>query len=210
MSHVRLPPLFACAMSLGLAGCLGSSRPARFYTLAPLQIRDGPGSTATDATLAIGPVEIPDSIDRPQIVTRTGANELVVAEFDRWGSSLDREITGSLVSTLADLLGSQHVAVAPWRSAILSGAGTTWRAAVSVSRFDGVPGQSVVLQGRWELIAQGVGKEESLGVREATITEKIDGAGYDALVGAMQRAVVKFGQQMAHSVAEATQMAKMP
>src|SRR6267378_3040726 len=161
MSHVRLQPLFACAMSLGLAGCLGSSRPARFYTLAPLQIRDGPGSTSTDATLAIGPVEIPDSIDRPQIVTRTGANELVVAEFDRWGSSLDREITASLVS-----------------------------------------------QGRWELIAQGVGKEESLGVREATVTEKIDGAGYDALVGAMQRAVVKFGQQMAHSVAEATQMAK--
>ncbi len=210
MSHVRLPPLFACAMSLGLAGCLGSSRPARFYTLAPLQIRDGPGSTSTDATLAIGPVEIPDSIDRPQIVTRTGANELVVAEFDRWGSSLDMEITGSLVSTLADRLGSQHVAVAPWRSAILSGAGTTWRAAVSVSRFDGVPGQSVVLQGRWELIAQGVGKEESLGVREATVTEKIDGAGYDALVGAMQRALVRFGQQMAHSVAEATQMAKMP
>jgi len=207
MTHVRLPPLFACAMSLALAGCLGSSRPSRFYTLAPLQIRNGQGGTPPDATLAIGPVEIPESIDRPQIVTRTGANELVVAEFDRWGGSLDTEISGALVATVRDRLASQQIAVAPWRSAILSGVGPSYRAAVSVSRFDGIPGQSVVLQGRWELIGQG---SESLGVREATVTERIDGAGYDALVAAMQRALVRFGQQMADSVAATTQTAKAP
>ena len=207
MTHVHLPPLFACAMSLALAGCLGSSRPSRFYTLAPLQIRNGQGGTPPDATLAIGPVEIPESIDRPQIVTRTGANELVVAEFDRWGGSLDSEISGALVATVRDRLASQQIAVAPWRSAILSGVGPSYRAAVSVSRFDGIPGQSVVLQGRWELIGQG---SESLGVREATVTERIDGAGYDALVAAMQRALVRFGQQMADSVAATTQTAKAP
>ncbi len=207
MTHVHLPPLFACAMSLALAGCLGSSRPSRFYTLAPLQIRNGQGGTPPDATLAIGPVEIPESIDRPQIVTRTGANELVVAEFDRWGGSLDSEISGALVATVRDRLASQQIAVAPWRSTILSGVGPSYRAAVSVSRFDGIPGQSVVLQGRWELIGQ---SGESLGVREATVTEKIDGAGYDALVAAMQRALVRFGQQMADSVAATTQTAKAP
>ena len=207
MTHVHLPPLFACAMSLALAGCLGSSRPSRFYTLAPLQIRNGQGGTPPDATLAIGPVEIPESIDRPQIVTRTGANELVVAEFDRWGGSLDSEISGALVATVRDRLASQQIAVAPWRSAILSGVGPSYRAAVSVSRFDGIPGQSVVLQGRWELIGQG---GESLGVREATVTEKIDGAGYDALVAAMQKVLVRFGQQMADSVVATTQTAKAP
>jgi len=207
MSPVRLPLLFACAMPLALAGCLGSSRPARFYTLAPVQVRDGTAPAATDATLAIGPVEIPDSIDRQQIVTRTGANEVVVAEFDRWGSSIDGQITSSLVTTLGDRLAPQQIAVAPWRSAILSGS-PTYRAAVSVSRFDGIPGQSVVLQGRWELIAQSGGRQESLGVREATVTEKVEGADYEALVAAMQRALVRFGQQMADTVATTTQVAQ--
>jgi len=207
MTHVHLPPLFACAMSLALAGCLGSSRPSRFYTLAPLQIRNGQGGTPPEATLAIGPVEIPESIDRPQIVTRTGANELEVAEFDRWGGALDSEISGALVATVRDRLASQQIAVAPWRSAILSGVGPSYRAAVSVSRFDGIPGQSVVLQGRWELIGQ---SGESLGVREATVTERIDGTGYDALVAAMQRALVRFGQQVADSVVATTQTAKAP
>jgi uncharacterized lipoprotein YmbA len=196
-------------MSLALAGCLGSSRPSRFYTLAPLQVRDGPGSAATEATLAVGPVEIPEYVDRPQIVTRTGANELVIAEFDRWGGSLENQITGSLVATLRERLAPQQVAVAPWRSAILS-AGNPYRVAVSVSRFDGIPGQSVVLQARWELISQGGGKEESLGVKEASVTEEINGPGYDALVAAMQRALIRFGQQMGDSVAATKQMAKVP
>jgi len=209
MIQVRLPPLLACAMFLALTGCLGSSRESRFYTLAPLQVRDGPASSPTDATLAVGPLEIPDYVDRQQIVTRTGANELVVAEFDRWGGSLDNQITASLVATLRDRLASQQIAVAPWRSALLSG-GAAYRVVVSVSRFDGIPGQSVVLEGRWELTAQSGGKEESLGMREATVTEKIDGAGYDALVAAMQRALVRFGQQMADTVAAAKQMAKAP
>ena len=207
MSHVRLPPFFACAMSLALTACLGSSRPSRFYTLAPLHAGDGAGPAAPDATLAIGPVEIPDSIDRPQIVTRTGANELAFAEFDRWGGSLDSEISGSLIAAARDRLASRQIAVAPWRSATLSGAGATYRAAVSISRFDGIPGQSVVLQGRWELIAQ---SGESLGVKDATVREKIDGAGYDALVAAMQSALVRFGQQMADSVPTTAQTAKAP
>jgi uncharacterized lipoprotein YmbA len=210
MSQVRLLPIITGALLLALAGCLGSSRPARFYTLAPLQVRDGPGSSANDATLALGPVEIPDYVDRQQIVTRTGANELVVAEFDRWGGSLESEISRSLVATLRDCLLSQQIAVAPWRSAALSRVGPFYRAAVSFSRFDAIPGQSVVLQGRWELIAQSDANDESLGVREATVTEKIDGNGYDALVAAMQRALVRFGQQMADDVAAVTRMAKAP
>jgi uncharacterized lipoprotein YmbA len=208
MSLLRVGAL--CLIPAALAACLGSSRPARFYTLAPLQIGDETATASANATLAIGPVEVPDSIDRQQIVTRTGANELVVAEFDRWGSSLDSQITSSLVATLGDRLASQQIAVAPWRSPILPGGGATYRAAVSLSRFDGSPGQTVVLQGRWELIAQGAGKQESLGVREATVTEKIDGSGYDALVAAMQRALVRFGQRMADNVAAARQTAMAP
>ena len=42
------------------------------------------------------------------------------------------------------------------------------------------------------------------------MTEKIDGAGYDALVAAMQRALARFGQQMADSVVATTQTAKAP
>jgi hypothetical protein len=204
-----MPPLLICAMSLALAGCFGTSRPSRFYTLEPLQVRDGPGSTTPEVTLAVGPVELPDYVDRPQIVTRSGTNELVIAEFERWGGSLEKQISGSLVATLRVRLAPEGIAVVPWRSAVLS-SGTPYRVTVNVSRFDGVPGHSVVLQARWELRTQSGGKEELLGVKEASVTEQIDGPEYDALVAAMQRALVRLGEQMADSVAAAKQVARAP
>lgn len=205
-NHLRMPPLLVYAISLALAGCLGTSRPSRFYTLEPLQVGDGPRSTATDATLAVGPVEIPDYVDRPQIVTRSGTNELVIAEFDRWGGSLEEQISGSLVATLRERLAPQQITVVPRKSAVLS-SGTPYRVTVSISRFDGVPGQSVVLQASWELCTQSGGKEESLGVKEASVTEQINGPGYDVLVAAMQRALVRLAQQMADGIAAAKQAA---
>jgi uncharacterized protein len=208
-SHLRVPPLLACVMSFALAGCFGTSRPSRFYTLEPLQVRDGPGSTTPEVTLAVGPVELPDYVDRPQIVTRSGTNELVISEFERWGGSLEKQISGSLVATLGDRLASRRIAVVPWRSVVLSSS-TPDRVTVSVSRFDGVPGHSVVLQARWELRTQSGGKEESLVVKEASVSERIDGPEYDALVAAMQRALVRLGEQMADSVAAAKQVARAP
>jgi uncharacterized protein len=205
----QLPPshLVVCTVSLMLAGCLGTSRPARFYALEPVQVRHSPGSVPSDAILAVGPIDLPDYVDRPQIVTRTGTNELVIAEFERWGGSLDNQINGTLVTTLQDRLAPGQVAVLPWRSSMRPG-GTSYRVAVNVSRFDGVLGQSVVLQARWELSVQRGGKEESLGVKEASVTEEITGSDYDALVAAMQRALVRFGQQMGDSIADEKQVAR--
>jgi uncharacterized protein len=207
MNHPRTPPLLACLMSLAVTACFGTSRPARFYTLEPLQGRDNPGALPTDATLAVGPVELPDYVDRPQIVTRSGSNELVIAEFDRWGGSLEKQISGSLVATLQDRLAPGQIAVVPWKSAVLS-TGRPYRVKVSISRFDGMPGHSVVLQASWELCAQSGGKEESLGVKNASVTEQIDGPDYDALVAAMQRALVRLGQQMADGIVATKQVAK--
>lgn len=205
-SPLHLPHLLACTLSFLLAGCFGTSRPARFYTLDPVQVRESPSSIPSDAVLAVGPIDLPDYVDRPQIVTRTGTNELVIAEFDRWGGSLENQISDSLVATLQGRLATRQVAVFPWRSSAPSRA-TPYRLAVSVSRFDGVLGQSVVLQARWTLTSLNGGKEESLAVNEAVVTEQVAGSDYEALVAAMQRALIRFGQQMGDSIAVTKQLA---
>ncbi len=205
---LRSPPLLAGALSLALAACVGSSRPSRFYTLAPSDVPAA--ATRVDAMLAVGPVEVPDYVHRHQIVTRAGTNELVVADFDRWAGSLEEDVTRSLVAVLSARLSPRNIAVSTWRTAGLVPAATTYRVAVTLSRFDGALGGSVVLRGRWALVADRSPSGSPLTVREAAITEKVDGAGYDALVSAMSRALVRFGDELADSVAAATQVAKAP
>jgi uncharacterized lipoprotein YmbA len=209
--HRRWTRLVACGVELAVAGCIGTSRPSRFYTLAPLQAQETKILDANDAPLAIGPVEIADYLDRRQIVTRTGRNELLIAELDRWGGSLEHEITGALVATIADRLAPRKIIVSPWKPAAITPARAThaYRAAITISRFDGVLGGSVVLQGRWELGMERGASEQSFLVKEATVSEKVAGGDYESLVAAMQRALARFGEAVADSIA-ATEMAKAP
>jgi uncharacterized lipoprotein YmbA len=89
-----------------LAGC-ASSPPARFYTLS---------DTAPQATLPAGVglititgVTIPGEIDRPEIVRRTGPNQLNISELDRWAAPLDETIR----RVLTDDIGRRVPAPAP-------------------------------------------------------------------------------------------------
>jgi uncharacterized lipoprotein YmbA len=203
--------IVACGASLAVAGCIGTSRPSRFYTLAPLQPQDAPVLDGANAPLAIGPVEIADYLDRREIVTRTGRNELVIAELDRWGGSLEHEVTAALVATIADRLAPRKIIVSPWKPTAITPAAAThaYGAAITISRFDGVLGRSVVLQGRWELRMERGASEQFFLVKEATVSEKVEGANYQSLVAAMQRALARFAEAVADSVA-ATEVAKAP
>ena len=92
--------LIACLLPAVLSGCLGAGRPIEFYALTPLAPPVAVPAGAPSAVVAVHPAVIPAVIDRPQIVTRTGENQLVLAEFNRWGGSLKEEV--SRVLTVSD------------------------------------------------------------------------------------------------------------
>jgi uncharacterized lipoprotein YmbA len=190
-----------CVPTAILAGCFGTSPNSRFYTMAPQENRSAPESTLTDTGVAIGPVTIPDYLDRRQIVTRSSRNEIILAEFDKWGGSLADEITGVLVVNLAGRLNSMHVAVFPWRFAPLVNLRTVYRIPVNVVRFDGTLGDKVVLNAMWTVFVKGEKREEAVLTKESTITEAVNGKSYEALVAAMGKAVEKLGKEIADSVA---------
>jgi len=193
-------PLVACLICL-LAGCFGTSLPTRFYTLSPPENRSGPAPVVYDAVLAVGPVNIPDYLDRRQIVSRTGQNGIVLAELDQWGGSLDDEITRVLVTGIAERLGSQHIAVLFGKFPAMADTRRDYRIPVKVSRFDGVRGGTVVLNAVWSVVEKRDKQEKYLFTQESAITEDVAGDGYEALVAAMERAVGKLGREMADRLA---------
>lgn len=93
----------------GLSGC-GSSPPARYYTLDSTSRAEG-NPLATYA-VAVGPVPIPASVDRPQFVVQVAPNLVTLDEFERWASPLDDNIARAVAGNLAVLLGTPAVATA--------------------------------------------------------------------------------------------------
>ena len=190
MKNTRLP-LIAMSLCLSLAGCV-SSPPPRFYVLAPLST-ERPVDAGTEIAVGVGPVELPDYLDRQQIVTRSGQNELKLAEFDRWGESLRDNAAQVLAENLAVLLPSKKISTYPWRRS----AQVAYQVTVKVTRFDHTEGGETVLGARWSIL-DGAGAE--LLTRESRYVESPAGDSYPATVAAMNRALAQFSREVANAI----------
>ena len=195
-----------------LAGC-GSSPPSRMYTLnslaAPKAADTAAVITKDFIVVGIGPLEIPDYLDRPQIVTRTSRNELKLAEFDLWGSPLASDISRSLAENLSSLLQGNGIAVLPWRVHIKS----RYRMPVGIERFDVTPDSAVILKARWGVIE----KDSTIPqiVRESVITRPLKGSQYSEIVAVMSEALNDLSKEMAAGIksvirADGTQKMEKP
>ena len=100
-----------------LTGCGSSPPPVEFYTLNSISAMTpqvNPAAPDQNITIGIGPIEIPEILDRPQIVTRTGPNKLKVDEFNRWAGPLKAGFGQVLAENISLLLATDRVAVYPW------------------------------------------------------------------------------------------------
>ena len=180
-------------------GC-ASSKMSRFYTLTPVSGAGEPYKTVPGGqgiAVAVGPVAIPDYLDRPQILTRSGARELRLAEFDRWAGSLEKDISRVLVENLSVLLAKDGVTVLRWgRDAYPFPA--EYRVGIDVSRFEGTIGESVTLAAQWSVSREG--DKKILVARESIVKEPVEGQDYDALVAAMSRALAGLSREIAAAI----------
>jgi uncharacterized lipoprotein YmbA len=178
-----------CALAALTAGC-ASTPPSHFYTLSAT----APPATATSSlVVVVGPVSVPDVIDRPQIVVSTGANELQLDEFNRWASPLQDNLSRVVAENLVSILGTPRVTLFPQAP----GAAAEYRVAIEVYRFDSAPGKSTALDAVWTVRRVRDGKAES---GRISARETVLGNSYDALAAAHSRAVARLSQDIADAV----------
>jgi uncharacterized lipoprotein YmbA len=190
-----LQAVLILAVAVGLAGC-ASSPAARFYTLTPLPAAESKQApqAANPVSVSIAPVEVPDYLERPQIVTRDGQNELNLAEYDRWAGSLSDNMSAVLAENLGQLLGSDRVYVYPR----LRLEKADYALAVRVLRLDCTPGNQVLLKAQWTLSAGAPGKE--VATRISTVSERLGDKEYKTLVAAVGRALDQVSREIASAI----------
>ena len=181
--------LVALFSAASIAGC-GSSPKTNFYTLTALAPAARTESNAS-YRVAIGPVTLPDGIDRPQLVLRTGANRMSIAEFERWVGPPKDEIARAIADNLTQLLNGASVFTYP------HGADDAdLRVQVDVQRFDSVLGEAASIEVLWQVRpAKGEPKTGRSAVREPAPS-----GGYDALVAAHSRALAAVSRDIAAAI----------
>lgn len=196
----KLPLMRVCAIvtaAFWLGGCT-SSPSARFYTLNPLghQEANQPSPAGKPASVGIAPVEIPDYLDRPQIVTRDGRNVLKLAEFDRWAGSLSDNITAVLAENLAQLLGTDRIFVYPR----LQAEKAEFSVMTRVLRLDCKPGEQVFLKVQWTLLSGPERKDVATQV--ASFTERLNDNRYETIAAAVSRTLEQLSREIARTISD--------
>lgn len=185
MSRFTVPRM---SLALGLLvivlmGC--SHSPAtRYYDLGPLLERGVPVQKEPCVTIGIGPVKIPEYLDRSGIVTRVTSHELMVAEFNKWAEPLEENFPRILADNLSSLLCTKTVLIFPWKGSM----SLDYRVYVDVIRMDGKLGETAVLDVSWTIMG-GADKKGALLMERSSYNEPTGGQDYGDFVAAQSRNV---------------------
>jgi uncharacterized protein len=178
-----------------LVGCGGGAAVREsFYTLsAPAAGGSTSTSTAATSNLAIfvGPVSVPESVDRTQMVLRTGANEVEVSEKYRWAEPLKSAVPRVIAETLTRELGTQRVLTSRSAAALP----VDYRVAIEVQRFDSSLTEGATIDALWT-ITPSAARGGSARTGRTRVTEPASGDPA-TLAAAHSRALDKVGRDIA-------------
>ncbi len=185
-----------CVAALALAGCLGGAKP-QFFTLSAASgaAAGAPIASQPELGLVIGPIEFPRYLDRPEIVTRDGANRLILADAHRWAGSLRSDILRVVADDLGRLLGTARIVVYPAEPRFRA----DYRVLLDVRELEGVRGGNATLRVTWTIAS--VANGSAVAVEETRVEQPTASASYADLVSAESAALGGLTRQIAERLA---------
>jgi uncharacterized lipoprotein YmbA len=137
--------LLCLLLSLGLGAC-ASSPPLRYYSLddgRPMAV-----GLPNGVSVAIMQVNLPELVDRPQLVVRSDGHRVQLSENDRWAEPLRRQVPRLLARDLGVALDSGRVVALSVDAREFD---IDFRVVVDVQHLEVVLGQRVELDAVWRV-----------------------------------------------------------
>jgi len=196
MKRVHALLVYLAVASL-LAGCLGprTTRPTRLFVLNATATPADPSASATNLRLGIGRIVLPERLNRAQIVTRMGANEVHIADFSQWAEPLEKSIPRVMSENLSRLTGTDQVSVYPWPMQLE----IDLKLEIAILEFEGNSDGEVSLDARWRWVRADGSEVQPL--QGSSYTEAAENRSTEALVAAMSRALASLSRDVASAIA---------
>ncbi len=198
MAKARVSRFAAVVFVLAALGGCARSAPVNYYILRSMQ---GPVPQPKAAgpeqgmVVAVGPVNIPAYLDRPQIVTRSSPDTLKFDEFNRWAEPLGKNLARVLADDLSASLYGAQVCVFPWPQSVP----VRYQVTLDIIHLEKVPGGKVILDASWKVLEHN-GKK-MLVMRRSEVTEPVEaGSGFKGIASAESRSVAALSREIAAAI----------
>jgi len=186
-------------LSAMLFACAGGSKPSTFYMLRSMESPQESlySADAKAVSVLLGPITMPAYLDRNQMVSVTGKNEVALDEFNRWAESLRDSFYRVLLEDLSLLLKTPDI----YAYDNSGSKNLDYQVTIDVTRFDCAPEGDAVLTVFWDVR----GKDDSRPKinRKSIFREPVSstGTGFSDMVDAQNETLTAFSREIASAIA---------
>ncbi|HJU28911.1 MAG TPA: PqiC family protein [Candidatus Binataceae bacterium] len=187
-------------LTAAIAGCsILGPRPERsnFLVLTPVSA-DGNSSAAaagqTPLAVGLGPVSLPNYLDRPEVVMRSSENTLALSSTDRWAEPLADNFRNVFEADLTTSLGNSRIVRYPW----FANARPDYAVRVEVEQFEVSAADGAILKAHWSINNPKDGS--TLVSRQADITQPMNSHDPQAIAAALSAALGDLSRQIAQAL----------
>ena len=184
------------AFVLFMISACGSSPPARYFALNPIdaEYHQDPDDAVI---LGLGPLRIPDYLNRSQIVTRDLEAEMQVYEFSRWTEPLSIALPRIVATDIDNLLDQVVVIMYPYDAQVRSY--VSYRLIGDINRFEADQSGLALLDVQWGIV-DADGKMVVPVRRNRYQAQAAPGDDLNNVVGAMNDALSQFSRDVASKI----------
>lgn len=197
---------FVILLSFVFSGCLSipNTPPPRFYTLRLINNLEEIKKFEIDSKviIGIGPIEIPEYQNRPQIVTQNKDGMLTFAQFERWGESLDSAVGRVILENLTLMLPQAEFQIFPCNYAIA----LDYQVIVNVVQLESQLDKDIFLAIQWTIIDPKT--KTMLLTKRSQIHQLINPHNYSGLAQALSRGCTLLSSEIAENLSELSKQPK--
>lgn len=188
-----------CTSSLILIGC-ATTQPTQYYMLTGIEdTRVSPISLpgASDVRIGLGPMSLPEYLERPAIILRSPGTEIIINDYHRWAEPLEKNFLRVLSDNLQMLLSNTSVAMFPWHSS----KNIDYQVTIQVARFDADLNNKVQLSAHWTILRKSDGKV--LHTQKSTIAQEAGSSDFATIVETQSKVTEIFSHEIAAGLQKA-------
>jgi len=191
--------VMACALlALIAGGCVSvpNSPNPKFYMLRAIDESQAAQkfTVAPNMIIGIGPVKIPEYLNRPQIVTRDNNNMLIFAQFDRWGESLDIGLGRLIRENLIAMLPGATLEMFPWGLDVP----VKYQVFIDVVQLESELEKDMFFAVQWSIFD--IDKKKMVLIKRSEFRQSISPHNYSGLVKTLSAACASLSSEIAEAV----------
>lgn len=199
MRNETLRTVLVLVFTVLLLQACGTSRPTKYYLLSSVSPVDRAASMEQDLVIGVGPIIMPEYLDRRQIVTRDKANELKVSTYHQWGEPLDQNLSRVVSENMGVMIPSDRIILLPVKRSIRKALTLDYQVTIAISKFERDTNGEVVLNTRWALLDN---DKEELTLRRSVYRDMPKSTDYADLAASQSRLLIQLSREIADTITE--------